>query len=70
MYRSLSIKLREVGIAMKELMERIAQLEVFKEQIQNGKFDPEVMPAAIDWIDNAIAEHTADLEAMVAKQAA
>lgn len=47
---------------MRELMRRIAELKAIRWNMVNGKADPEVFPAAIDWLDNTIAEHEADLD--------
>lgn len=50
---------------MAEIMKRIAELRVMRWRVATGKFDPEVQPAALDWIDMTIAEHERDIEVMV-----
>lgn len=50
---------------MREIMRRIAELKVFRMEIERGCGDPDVRPAALDWLDGAIAEHTADLQSML-----
>jgi hypothetical protein len=54
---------------MQEIMRRIVVLKSFRERIVAGKgvSDPEVLPAAIDWLDSTIAEHERDLDALVRK---
>lgn len=46
---------------MEEIMRRIAELRAFRHAIARGCGDPDVQPAALDWLDGVIAEHAADL---------
>lgn len=47
---------------MRELMKRIGDLKAFRWRLVNGKTDPDVLPAALDWLDSTIAEHERDLD--------
>jgi hypothetical protein len=55
---------------LSELMKRIADLRAFRWRMMNGKGDPEVLPAAIDWLDGAIAEHERDMDELLRNGAA
>lgn len=46
---------------MEEIMRRIAELRAFRHAIERGCGDHDVQPAALDWLDGAIAEHVTDL---------
>lgn len=48
---------------MEQIMRRLAELRAFRHAIEQGCGDPDVRPAALDWLDGAIAEHEADLAA-------
>lgn len=50
---------------MREIMRRIAELKAMRQIIMETPQHPEMWPAAMDFIDNSIAVHEADLEAMV-----
>jgi len=50
---------------VREIMRRISELKAMRWVLVNNKMDPELLPAAIDWIDMTIAEHEADLEAII-----
>ena len=54
---------------VKQLSRRIAELKDFRARIIADKdiCDPEVLPAAIDWLDSTIAEHQRDLDTLVRK---
>lgn len=52
---------------MQEIMRRIADLKAMRWTLINTRTDPEIFPAALDWLDMTIAEHERDLDALVQK---